>query len=319
MQHSNLKNGVLISILAAGVAITTGCSSGTDAPNTTSGAGGSASSGTAGATGTGTAGDGSGTGGSSSGTGGSSSGTSGTVNPGTGGSGGSGNAGPSVCDGTGTRKVALGDTKIDDFEGAMISPGWSSFSDVMPTPNSFKIAQEAPGALGTGHFGHYAGTGAKTTKNGGYGVGTVYNVAIDTKAGIYCIDITNFDGVTFWAKAAKDMAGVNLNFVLPQTNQQDTVNGGGDCVKDSGCFNHPYKSFTLTTDWKQYTAAFSEAGMGKLPTGSSNPGGPAKVTNVIQELVWITLDADWDFSLDEIQFYKGTPPTGPAGGADGGM
>jgi hypothetical protein len=48
--------------------------------------------------------------------------------------------------------------------------------------------------------------------------------------------------------------------------------------------------------------------MGTLPGG-----GAAKVKNRIQELVWISLDADWDFSIDEIQFYKGTPPTTPVG------
>jgi hypothetical protein len=137
----------------------------------------------------------------------------------------------------------------------MISPGWSSFSDVQPTPNAFKIMQEAPGAIGTGHFGHYAGTGAKTTMKGGYGVGVVYNVAID-----------------------------------------------------------PNKIVTLTADWAQYSVAFADAGMGMLPGG-----GAAKVTNKIQELLWITPDADWDFSLDEIRFYKGTPPTGPAGGGDAGQ
>jgi hypothetical protein len=311
MRYLNLQNAVLISTLAGLTAII-GCSSGTDAPNSTPGSGGGTSTGAAGSTGSGTGGESSGTAGSTTTTGGGSM-TSGAGGGGTGGSTGAGgsvnNSPPSICDGKGTRVLMATDNKIDDFEGAMISPGWSSFSDVMPTPNSFKIAQEAGGALNTAHFGHYAGTGAKTTAMGGYGVGTVYNVAIDTKAGIYCIDITAFDGVTFWAKAAKDMSKVNVNFVLPETNQQDSVNGGGDCVKDSGCFNHPYKSVTLGTSWAQYSVAFADAGMGTLPGG-----GAAKVKNRIQELVWITLDANWDFSIDEIQFYKGTPPTGPVGG-----
>jgi hypothetical protein len=312
MRYLNLQNAVLISTLVAGLAATTGCSSGTDAPGSPAGSGGGTSTGAAGSTGSGTGGDSSGTAGSTTTTTGGGSTTAGGGGSGTGGStgaGGSGNNGPpSICDGKGTRVLMAGDSKVDDFEGAMISPGWSSFSDVMPTPNSFKITQEAGGALNTGHFGHYAGTGAKTTAKGGYGVGTVYNVAIDTKAGIYCIDISAFDGVTFWAKAAKDMTKVNVNFVLPETNQADPVNGGGDCVKDSGCYNHPYKTVTLGTTWAQVSVAFADAGMGTLPGG-----GAAKVHNRIQELVWISLDQDWDFSLDEIQFYKGTPPTGPVG------
>jgi hypothetical protein len=310
MRYLNLQNTVLISLLAMGVAATTGCSSGSDAPNTTGGAGGS-STGASGSTGT--AGQSSGSAGATiAGSGGA--GTGGAV--GAGGAGGSGNSDTGVCAGKGTRVVALADAKVDDFEGAMISPGWSSFSDVMPTPNSFMITQAAGGAVGTAHSGHYMGTGAKTTAKGGYGVGTVYNVAIDKTAMIYCIDISAFDGVTFWAKAGTAGSKVNVNFVLPETNAQKD---GGDCVGTGGagttvgCYSHPYKAVTLTADWAQYSVAFADAGMGTLPGG-----GVAKVSNKIQELVWITLDMDWDFSLDEVQFYKGTPPTGPAGGGDAG-
>jgi hypothetical protein len=30
-------------------------------------------------------------------------------------------------------------------------------------------------------------------------------------------------------------------------------------------------------------------------------------------LGWLTPDSNWDFSIDEIAFYSGTPPTGPVG------
>ncbi len=314
MRYLNLQNGVLVSLLVAGVAAWTGCSSGSDAPNTTSGGAGT-SSGTAGTSG----GSSSGSAGDTTVAGAGGSGMAGAATGGTGGAGGGGNVQTGVCAGAGTRKLTIGDTKIDDFEAAMISPGWSSFNDVMPTPNSFKIAQEAPGAIGTAHFGHYMGTGAHTTATGGYGVGTVYNVAIDTVAKIYCIDITAFDGVSFWGKAATAASKVNVTFVLPETNQKDPVNGGGDCMKDPTCFNHPFKAVTLTTDWAPYSVKFSDAGGGKYPAGSADPGGAATVKTVIQELVWISLDKDWDFSIDEIQFYKGTAPTGPVGGGDAGQ
>jgi len=189
----------------------------------------------------------------------------------------------------------------------MLSPGWSSFNDVMPMPNSFKIMQEAGGALGTAHFGHYAGTGAKTPLTGGYGVGVIYNEAIDVSAGTYCVDISAFDGVTFWAKAAMAGSKIGVNFVLPETNAvaTDPSLGGGDCV--SGCYSHPYKTIMLTTSWAQYSVAFADAG-----------GGSAKVKSRIQMLGWLSPDSNWDFSLDEIQLYKGTPPTGPVGGNDAG-
>jgi hypothetical protein len=197
------------------------------------------------------------------------------------------------------------DTLIDDFEGATISPGWSSFNDVMP-PNSFKITQVAGGALNTAHSARYSGMGAKLSTAGGYGVGTVYNTAIDPTAGIYCIDISVFDGVAFWAKAGNATnTKISLNFVLPQTNMATTdmttlKPNGGDCTVN--CYNHPRVSFTLKTSWAQYTAKFSDA-----------TGGSAKVGSVIQELAWLSPEANWDFSLDEIAFYTGTPPTGPVG------
>jgi hypothetical protein len=44
--------------------------------------------------------------------------------------------------------------------------------------------------------------------------------------------------------------------------------------------------------------------------------GAADVKNRIQMLGWLVPEsADWDFSLDEIAFYKGTAPIGPVGGA----
>lgn len=170
--------------------------------------------------------------------------------------------------------------------------------------NTFLITQVGGGAASTAHAGHYAGTGALTTAQGGFGVGTVYNTAINPTAGVYCIDIAVFTGVSFWAKAATQGSVVSLNFVLPQTNMVSTndagVQTGGDC--ETGCYNHPRISFTLTTAWAQYTAPFASAA-----------GGSALVGSVIQELAWLSPDSNWDFTLDEIAFYSGTPPTGAVG------
>jgi hypothetical protein len=175
---------------------------------------------------------------------------------------------------------------------------------VSPVVNAFQIAQVAGGAVGTLHSGHYAGTGATTTAMGGFGVGTVYNTAIDPSAGVYCIDISAFTGVSFWAEAGMAGSTISLNFVLPQTNMATTndagVATGGDC--ETNCYNHPRVTFTLTTSWAQYTAQFSAAS-----------GGTAQVGSVIQELAWLSPDANWDFTLDEIAFYAGAPPTGPVG------
>jgi hypothetical protein len=196
----------------------------------------------------------------------------------------------SVCDGKGTRLLAIGDSKVDDFEGAALSLGWSTFNDVMPTPNSFKMTQEAGGANGTAHYGRYAGMGAKTPALGGFGVGAIYNMAIDKVAGIYCVDVSAFDGVTFFAKTATAGSKVAVNFVLPETNAAPD----GDCL--TKCYNHPNKVLTLTTQWERYSVTFAEAA-----------GGSATVKNRVQLLGFLSPDSNWDFSLDEIRLYKGTP------------
>jgi hypothetical protein len=110
--------------------------------------------------------------------------------------------------------------------------------------------------------------------------------------------------VSFWAKAATAGSTVSLNFVLPTTNMASMTDAGmqtgGDCM--ANCYSHPHVSFTLTTDWVQYTAAFS-----------AGTGGTDTVHSVIQELAWLSPDANWDFTIDEIAFYSGTPPSGAVG------
>ena len=292
----HLKNCALLSSLVVSLAtVVAGCSTGS---GSTTGSGGSPGAGTGGSVGTGgsagTKTDGGGTGGASTGTG-------GAVTADGGGTGGA--SGPSVCDGVATRVLTLNEGKVDNFEAAVLSPGWSTFNDVMPTMNAFKMMQESGGALGTGHFGHYAGMGAKTPVMGGFGVGAIYNAAIDKSLGFYCIDISAFTGVTFWAKAATAGSKVAVNFVVPETNAKMD---DGDCL--SGCYVHPAKTIALTTTWAQYSVTFAEAA-----------GGTAKVKNRIQLLGFLSPDTTWDFSLDEIQFYSGTAPTGPVTTPDGGI
>jgi hypothetical protein len=322
MRNINLRNCVLpASLLAITMAatITPGCSTGSGSSSggagTTGTSAGTAGTGTsAGTAGTGTSAGTAGTGtsagtagsGTSAGTAGTgtSAGTAGSTGTGTGTAGSTGTGGAAVttgvCAGMGTRVLGLDQGKVDDFEEATILPGWSSFNDVQPTSNAFKIAQDTGGAIGTAHSGHYMGTGAKTPVMGGFGVGTIYNMAIDKTAGTYCVDVSAFDGVTFWAKAATAGAKVGVNFVVPATNMAPD----GDCPGPTGCYNHPQKLVTLTADWAQYSVAFSAA-MG---------GTGAKVMGRIQQLGFLSPDSNWDFSIDEIQLYKGTPPTTPVGG-----
>jgi hypothetical protein len=206
-----------------------------------------------------------------------------------------------VCAGAATRVLTLADGKVEDFEAAAISLGWSSFDqpDNGGAHDTFKMTLvTTAGAATTKQSGQYKGTGVLTVKEGGFGAGTVYNVAIDKNLGVFCIDVSAFDGVAFWAKAGLAGKQVNVSFVVPETNP--TGAPGGDCT--ANCYNHPSKTVTLTDQWAQYTVKFSEA-----------VAGAAKVNGRVQELLWTTPDKDFDFSLDEIAFYKCTPPTGPVG------
>jgi hypothetical protein len=204
-----------------------------------------------------------------------------------------------VCNGAGTRVLTLADAKVEDFEAAAISPGWSSFDqpDNGGAHDVFKMTLvTTDGAVTTKQSGEYKGTGILTIKEGGFGAGSVYNVAIDKTLGVYCIDVSAFDGVAFWAKSGVTGKQFNVSFVVPETNPQGAP--GGDCTAD--CYNHPSKTITVTDQWAQYTVKFSEA-----------IAGTAKVNGRIQELLWTTPDKDFDLHLDEIAFYKCTPPAGP--------
>jgi hypothetical protein len=215
---------------------------------------------------------------------------------------------PSVCDGLGTHVIDASNAALDDFEEATILSHWSAFADLGPpgvdgSDDALSLVLTKPGAAGTNYGAEYLGMGANpASKPPGFGVGAVLNVAIDPMLGIFCADISAFDGISFWAKTGVSDAVFDVNFVLPSTNASspDPNAGGGDCV--TACYNHPHKRVALTGTWAEYAIRFSDAA-----------GGSAKVGKVIQEIGWFSPDSRWDFSLDEITFYKGTPPVGPVG------
>lgn len=204
-----------------------------------------------------------------------------------------------MCSSGGTKVLTntAADAFIDNFEEAAgLLPGWSSAADVAADAGTWApLGVATGGAAGTAHSGHYAGTGASQPP-AGWGVNTVFNEAING-SGQFCVDISAFDGVSFWGMAASAAKGnVSLNFVIPSLNP---TSAHGDCTDTTKCYNYPRKSFTFTTTWTQYTETFAEA-----------TGGAATVGSVLQEIEFISSDSNWDFSVDEITFYKGTPPAG---------
>jgi hypothetical protein len=256
--------------------------------------------------------------------------------------------GPSVCDGAGSRILTNtpADAFIDDFEKVAMGstdttfagPGWYSYSDLGPAgadPSDsscgatglvgaarsvcnengmFKISRTAGmGAAATAFFGEYEGTGANVPPTpGAFGVGVEMNVGDNPTAlpPQYCVDASVFTGVSFWAKVGNAAnATVVANFVIPSQNVPTPalVEAGApdaDCtsVAAGACYNFPQKTFALSTVWKQYTINFAEV------TGAT---GAKIVHGRLQQLMWLAPTTNWDFSLDEIAFYNGTPPAGP--------
>jgi len=272
------------------------CSSGDADPSTTPG-GSSGSGGKAGSSGSSASGGSGGSMGGSSGSGGAG-GSSATG--GAGGAGGSAGSGAkSVCD-TKTRTIPPAEAFIDNFETDTRFGGWYSFADT-DAANHNKIARAAGGALSTAMAGHVSATGIKAPTAMGFGAGFGFNL-VDSMGN--CAGITEFDGVSFWAKGTAGADNVLTFQAVHPAMQPTTEMPPGDCL--SNCFNHPKKTITLTANWQQYSIKWSEL------------TGPVAVKGVIFGINWITPGPAYDVWIDEVTLFKGTAPTGPVGSGDGG-
>ena len=251
------------------------------------------------------------------GSGNSSSGGSGnTGNTSSGGSSGSGNTGGgtttgSVCDDV-TRSLAM-EPYVDNFETDVRFGGWYAFSDT--TPANVPPMREGPGALETSMAIHVSATGITTPTSmpeAGYGAGVGFNL-VNTAMGEDCVDVSAFDGISFWAKGTSGTANsVIFQIVHPGTQPADGM-PPGDCTVPAQCYLHPKKNITLTADWTHYTVTWDEL------TGST-----FEVTGPILGFNIITPDTEWDIWIDEVTFFSGTapetpvnPPEAGAGGAGG--
>jgi hypothetical protein len=249
-------------------------------------------------------GDSTSTGGTSAG--GQSGNTGGTQNNTGGSSGGltsAGGAHASVCDGvTSNADAFVANLEPGDPHSAWWAYNDGSLTDMAGTgwPNGTGPA-EAGGALGTAHALHLSG-GQSTSYPPG--VGVAYG----------CIDVNSFDGISFWARTDGVTQDINLLVSIPAT---QAVDAGGDCTDGAKCYDDFGKAFTVTGEWKQYTATWNELAQAGWGTAATWDG--------------IVIGWNWNFSLtpfdiwiDEIALYTGTPPTTPlptpagAGGAGGG-
>jgi hypothetical protein len=304
---STLTLGTIFTVCALGVA----CSSGGDEDDGDGKAGSTSTSGTgnntSGASTGGTTGMTAGTTGTTAGTTGTTAGTTGNGGSGTGGT----TGGKSVCD-TGSRALPLAEAYIDNVESMVRWDSWYAFSDTTPphTPAKDRLAM---GALETSTSAHVAATGIKSPTMMGFGAGIGFNL-VNAASGETCLDVTAFDGISFWAKGTSGTANiVKFQAIVPAT-QPTSEMPPGDCKPMTACaYIHPAKSITLTEDWAHVDIKFSE-----LTSAAGKFAGNILGFNII------TPDAAWDIAIDEVTFYKGTAPTTPVeppvegGGGTGG-
>jgi hypothetical protein len=296
---SSLALGTIFAVCALGVACSSGGDEDDNDDNKAGSTGNGGSNSTSGAPGGGTT---STTAGTTSTTAGTTSATAGTTGTTAGsGSGGTTSTAASVCD-TGTRALPLAEAYIDNFEEATRFDGWYGFADTEPA--SPAIARVAGGALATGFGAHYAATGIHTptaTTKKGFGAGAGFNL-VNTAGGETCLDVTAFDGISFWAKGTSGTGNiVKFQMIVPATQPADEAPKGDCASKMAACaYVHPAKAITLEADWKQYAIPFSDM-----------TSAAAKVTGKILGFNVITPDEAWDFSIDEVTFYKGDAPTTP--------
>jgi hypothetical protein len=182
---------------------------------------------------------------------------------------------PSVCDG----KLVVPGSLIADFEDGVA--GWSGYiADDPLLPESLQ-----PGADMTEHALRFKGGKAATSG--------VFHL-------MPCSDVSDFDGVQFWAKG-KGGDLVRFLAVIPAT---DPTPGVGDCDPNAGkCSDHPGKLFTFSADWQLYSASFAEL-------KQYGWGIKASFDSVINAVLWINdgpVD-DFDFALDQVSLYKAATP-----------
>ena len=210
--------------------------------------------------------------------------------------GGTASTGPSVCDGK-TFALPAAEAFIDNFETDTRFLGWYAFSDTTP-PNMPAPERMPSGAVSTAYAGHVHATGIKSSKAMGYGAGFGFGLVDPAKGA--CVDLTAFDGISFWVKGTAGADNtLKFQIVSPSTQPADSM-PVGDCPSSASpcAFKHPAKTITLTADWKQVVIKFSELAPATAYTGK------------VLGFNMITDGPAYDVQIDEATFFSGTAPTG---------
>lgn len=235
------------------------------------------------------------------------SGGGGAANSGGAGAGGVGGSagGPSVCDGK-TYTLPLSEGYIDNFETNTRFAGWYAFSDTSP-PNEPTPTFWPAGALQTAGAGYFTATAIKSSKQMGYGAGFGFGLVDPAKSA--CVDVSAFDGISFWAKG--NVPGGTLTFqIIAHESQPSNAQPQGDCASPTGgCrFKHPAITVPFSGPWEHQVIRFEDLESPAFTWTDRRILGMSFITDGPAYYAWI----------DEVTFFKGTAPDGPVQSAEAG-
>jgi len=120
-------------------------------------------------------------------------------------------------------------------------------------------------------------------------------------------DVSKYDGVYFWAVGDGEqiMIGLPMRTTIPAS-----VGGDGSCESEPGpgCWDHYLTTADLTATWTQYS--FTWADLLQLGWGKAVPW-DAKLVTGISFTIAQAAAGPVDIWIDNVGFYKGSPPAGP--------
>jgi len=180
-----------------------------------------------------------------------------------------------------------------------------------PTPDAKKPLPQPPvqGATTT-NASKYAlrvmGTGCTTIHD----IGAFHGYGDGVNSGNCAYDASQYDGMYFWAIGA----GVRVDVMIGmRTTTPLKFGGDGSCAQDAndkGCYDEYTVTFPLTEDWKEYSFTWSQLrqqGWGTKAVWNLKLTNEFTVAGSNNDSTATMLD----FSIDNVGFFKGTPPTDP--------
>ncbi|HXK20466.1 MAG TPA: hypothetical protein VNG33_21800 [Polyangiaceae bacterium] len=212
-------------------------------------------------------------------------------------------SGPSVCDG---QTAVLVDGYVDDFETDQRFTGWYAFSDTSPPDRPLPL-RLGPGASLTAFAGQFGAGGIRSSQMMGYGAGFGFGLVDPSTE--RCLDVSLFDGLSFWIKGSAPGAMLKLQMVAPESQPTD-AQPPGDCAPQAPCaFAHPGAEIAVSTSWQHQVVRFADLHSTAFTWSNRR----------ILGFNWITDGPAYSVQVDEVTFYSGSAPPGPVGpGGAGG-